>query len=88
MKDHELIQANRINKEIRELELFISCSEKVWTGKIIKRTSSFIFKSNDYGAIDSVEFNMNTEIKNKVLDVLREHLKVLKNQLENIWFTI
>lgn len=84
MKDEELIEANKIKKEIDELETFISKAENVWTGKIIKRTASFVFKSNAYGVIDSAEFNMNTEIKNKVLEVLREHLKGLKKRLESI----
>ena len=84
MTDKDLIKANRLKEEIRELESFIWSAEKVWTGKIIKRDTKYIFKSSSYGAIDSEEFNMNTKIKNKVLEVLREHLKDLKQQLENI----
>ncbi len=37
-----------------------------------------------YGVIESAEFNMNTEIKNKVLDVLKEHMENLKERLESI----
>jgi len=84
MTDKDLIKANRLKEEIRELESFIWSAEKVWTGKIIKRDTKYIFKSSSYGAIDSKEFNMNTKIKNKVLEVLREYLKDLKQQLENI----
>ena len=84
MTSKELIEANNINKEIKELDLFIWTAERVWTGKIIKKDTKYIFKSSAYGGIDSAEFNMNTEIKNKVLDVLRNHLKDLKIRLENI----
>lgn len=83
----ELILANEIKKEIDELEMFISSAEKVWTGKIIKRDTKYIFKSLSYGIIDSAEFNMNTTIKNKVLDVLREYLKDLYKRLEDICYT-
>lgn len=84
MTNEQLIEANKIKKEIDELETFIFKAESVWTGKIIKRDTKYIFKSNAYGVIESSEFNMNTDIKNKVLDVLREYLKELKKQLENI----
>ena len=84
MTDKDLIQANGIKKEIRELDIFISDAEIVWTGKIIKRDTKYIFKANAYGAFESTEYNMNTEIKNKVLNVLRDHLQDLKNQLKNI----
>ena len=84
MTSKELIEANNIDKEIKELDLFIWTAERVWTGKIIKKDTKYIFKTNSHGVIDSAEFNMNTEIKDKVLDVLRNHLKDLKIRLENI----
>ena len=84
MTEKELREANNIKEEINELESFILGAEKVWTGKIIKRDTTYIFKSNAYGAINSKEFKMNTEIKNKVLDVLREYLKNLKEKLEDM----
>lgn len=84
MTEKELIKANEVKKEIDKLESFISSAEKVWQGKIISKTTKFIFKSIAYGIIESAEFNLSTEMKDKVLDVLREHLKELKKQLEEI----
>lgn len=84
MTNEGLIQANSIKEEIRELDLFIYSAEKVWEGKLTKRTSKYIFKSVAYGVFDEVEYNMNTEMKGKVLNVLRDHLKDLKSQLSNM----
>jgi len=57
-------------------------SEKVYKGKIIKRDIKYIFGFSICGTIK--EYSMNTNIKNKVLDVLREHLNNLYKQLEDI----
>lgn len=84
MTNEDLIKANKIKKEIHELDLFIYSAEHVWTGKIIKRDTKYIFKANSYGAMDSAEYHMNTGMKDKVLNVLREHLQELKNQLKNL----
>ena len=83
MTDKELTQANKIKKEIRELDLFIYSAEHVWTGKIIKKDTMYIFKANAYGALSSAEYNMGTEMKDKVLNVLRERLQELKGQLDS-----
>ena len=84
MNSDDLNLANRINEEIKELDLFIHSAESVWTGKIIKKDSIYIFKTNPYGAFNSTEFEMNTTIKNRVLSVLREYLKELREQLVSI----
>ncbi|MBU3126752.1 hypothetical protein [Clostridium tagluense] len=84
MTSKELIKANIINKAIRELDLFISTAEKVWEGKIVKKSSKYILKSIAYGVYDEAEYHMNTELKDKVLNVLREHLKELNDQLNNL----
>lgn len=84
MTKEELTKANEIQKEIKELDFFIWKAEHAWTGKIIKRKANFIFKTDAYGASQSAEYNMNTEMKNKVLDVLKQHLVDLKKELESI----
>lgn len=84
MTPEELKEANLLADEIKELEQFISRAEKVWTGKIIKRISKFIFRTNGYGALSSEEYQMDTEMKNRVLDVLRDRLTELKKQLHNL----
>ena len=57
MTNEDLIKANEIKKEIKELDFFIWNAETVWTGKIIKRDTKYIFKANAYGALSSAEFN-------------------------------
>lgn len=84
MTSEDLIKANEIKKEIKELDLFIWTAEKVWTGKIIKKSCKYIFKSSSYGMLGEAEYHMNTEMKNKVLNVLRDHLKDLNNQLKSL----
>jgi len=82
MNNKNLIEANKIDKEIKELESFIHRAESVWKGKLIKQNTGYIFKSVAYGLYSEAEYSMNTGIKNKVLEVLRGHLQDLKNQLE------
>lgn len=84
MNDKKLKELNELKQEIEELNNFILVAEKVWTGKIIKQEVKYIFKSADYGIYNSIEFNMNTEIKNKVLDVLIEYLNELKTKFKSM----
>jgi hypothetical protein len=84
MTNEQLEQGNKIKKEIESLESFIRKAETTWTGKIIKKTSTYIFRSNPYGAMDSAELELDTEMKIKVLDLLRERVIVLKKRLEEV----
>ncbi len=84
MTDEELAKANEIKKEINELEEFLRVAEKVWTGKIIKKTSTITLLSNAYGVYSEAEYHLKTDIKNKVLDVLKEHLDSLKQKLSDM----
>ncbi|CEP79270.1 Uncharacterised protein [[Clostridium] sordellii] len=84
MKYENLIKGNEIKKEIDRLEKFISVAEKVWTGKIIKEKTRYIFKSSAYGYFKESSFYLDTKLKNKVLDVLRTELKELKLELEKL----
>lgn len=43
-----------------------------------------MFISNGYGCIKEKEFHMNTTIKNRVLDVLREYKDELEEEFNNI----
>lgn len=82
IKKEDVSKASEIKKEIDELEYFIEMAEKVYKGKIIKRDTKYIFSFSLNRTTE--EYNMNTNIKNKVLDVLREHLNDLYKQLEDI----
>ncbi|QJI52428.1 hypothetical protein [Psychrobacillus phage Perkons] len=82
MTETELEKAIKLKQEIKELDDFLFVAERVWTGKIIKKTSSYILQSVPYGAFKEAEYLMNTKMKNKVLDVLRSELSELKDQLQ------
>lgn len=82
MDNLSLQRAKKLEQEIKELESFINTASMVWTGKIVKKECKYIFKSNPYGYFESKEYEMDTDIKNKVLDVLRDHLKELEHELE------
>jgi hypothetical protein len=84
MTDKELEKANYLKKKIKELDSFIWHAEKVWTGKIVKQTEKYIFRANGYGCFDDSEYSLSTEMKDRLLDVLREHLKEMKTELDNI----
>ena len=80
----KLKRANELDEEIKSLESFLRIAEKVWTGKIIKRTSTFIIKSRPYGVYNEAEYELDTETKNKMLDVLSEKVADMNNQLKKI----
>lgn len=80
----QLAKANELHKEIKELDSFINTASKVWTGKLESKGGIFKFISNSYGFIASEEFEMNTEIKNRVLDVLREYKSELEEEFKDI----
>ena len=84
MTDEALSQANNIKEEIKELELFIYSAERVWKGKIIKQTSKYIIRTAPYGCFNETEYCMNTRMKDKVVEMLREYLVELKYKLKNM----
>lgn len=84
MTDEQLEKANYLKKDIRKLESFIWHAERIWTGKIIKRDTKYIFKANGYGCFEDKEYDLSTTMKDKLLDVLRNHLKEMQEELENM----
>jgi len=84
MTDEQLARANKVKSEIKRIEDFLFYADRVWTGKIIKETSRYIFKSNGYGALSSAEYELDTETKNELLVVLRNKLTRLKDDLSSI----
>ncbi|MNM39319.1 hypothetical protein D3C81_500920 [compost metagenome] len=84
MSKDKLKKANEIDKEIKRLEDFLFNAERVWTGKLVKRTSKYIIKSNPDWMYKEAEYELDTETKNKMLDVLRDKLSNLQKQLTEI----
>jgi hypothetical protein len=84
MEKEKLKRANELSKEIAELDSFIRKAESVWTGKLIKRETKYIFKSSAYGAINSAELELNTTLKNKILLEVQIYRKELADELERL----
>lgn len=84
MTNEQLERANHLKKDIKELENFIWHAERIWTGKIIKRDTKYIFKANGYGCFEDTEYELSTSMKNRMLDILRDHLKEMQEELANI----
>ena len=84
MDFNKLEKANELRKEIKELDSFIFTASRVWTGKLTIKDKVMKFISNSYGAFQSKEFNMNTDIKNRVLKVLEEYKSELEEEFKDI----
>lgn len=91
MTREELKRANDINKEIEKLENFIYKASMVWTGKVIatnyietKRVGRFIFRSRSYGTVEEAQYDLDNEMKNKVLQVLKDRVTELYKELGEI----
>ena len=84
MTNEQLKRANKLKSEIRQLENFIDTASSVWGGKLIHQTQKFLFKSMPYGVLESKEYFMGREMKNKVLGVLKQHLEEIKEELANM----
>lgn len=67
-----LAKANALQKEIRQLDLFIGTASRIWTGKLI------------IGCYGSEKYEMDTETKNKMQSVLRYHLEELRQSFNNL----
>lgn len=84
MTNENLERANYLKKKIKELDDFIWYAERVWKGKLVQHTQKYILKTVPCGMFEESEYVLNTDIKDKILDVLRENLKEMKIELENI----
>ena len=73
-------ELNDLEKRIKELDNFTYKAGKVWRAKInLKKLSSVA-----YGIFESVSYDMDTEIKNRVLDVLIEYQKELEKEFNEL----
>lgn len=84
MDTNTLKRANDLKKEIGELDNFIFYASKVWGGQLTIKEKIMSFISNSYGSFKSKEFKMNTDIKNRVLDVLIKYKDELEEEFKNI----
>jgi len=84
MRVNDLEKANKLREEIKKIDYFIWMASRVWTGKLIKKTQKYIFKSISYGTVESAELELNTELKNKLIDVIQEYKDELDKKFRSI----
>lgn len=84
MTSGELERANKIQEQIKEIDNFIFYAERAWSGKLSIRKKKFVFRANASGVLNAEEIELDTKLKNKVLEVLRDELKLLKEELINL----
>lgn len=84
LTNEELARANKLKKEIYDLDIFIALASMAWEGKIVRREQKYLFKTIPYGVVDESAFKLDGDIKNKVLDVLRDYLSEIKEELGRI----
>ena len=82
MTEEILKRGNEIQKDIKKLDYFISVAEMLWTGKLSIRKPKMFFASVSYGAIRGEEIELDTELKNEVLQVLKNKRDRLVKELE------
>ena len=79
-----LNRANKLAEEINEIDIFISYASKVWTGKLTIKDKIMRFISDSYGAYETKELKLNTELKNRLLHVLDEYREELEKEFERM----
>ena len=84
MKQEDLYKATEIVREIKNLNDFIRVASSVWTGKLTIRKRILYFISSAYGIYNEEELEMNTRLKNKVLNLVKEYKMELENEFETI----
>ena len=80
----KLKRANDLDEQIRKLDYFIFYANRAWTGKLTIKDKIVKFITDSYGATQSKEFNMNTEIKDRVLKVLQDYKNELEEEFKGI----
>lgn len=81
MERSDLKKINELDNEIKELDDFLFVAKKVWKGRVTLQKVI----SKAYGFFGPTEFNMNTEIKNRVLKVLEDYKQELEIKIENTY---
>lgn len=89
MTEAQLKEANKIQKELNKLKSFIYNAETLWTGKLslknkIKKHIIMMFCTNSYGAIEGMEYELDSTMKDRILRVLYERKKELEDKMNAI----
>ncbi len=73
-----------IQSKIEHLDVFIFNAERLWTAKLQLRKPKMIFASNSYGEIKGKELELDNELKNEVLKVIKNKRDSLINELREL----
>lgn len=66
-------QKEGVARRVKEVDDFLWVARKVWTGRLV---------SSSYGLYSEKSICMETDLKNKVLDVVEDYSEELKERLE------
>ncbi len=84
MTKEQLDKGIVIQSKIEHLNCFIHNAETLWTAKVKIRKPKMIFKTNSYGAISGMELELDNELKNEVLKVIKDKRDSLVNELKEL----
>lgn len=82
-----LKKANAIQEKIYDIDSFLRTAEKVWECKLVSLKEvrpKFFIRSCGYASHDQKNLEIDAELKNKVLNVLREEVLDLEKKLEDL----
>lgn len=66
-------QKEGVTRRVKEVDDFLLVARRVWTGRLV---------SNSYGLYGEKSICMETDLKNRVLDVVENYSKELKERLK------
>lgn len=80
----KLNRMNWLNKRINELEWFIISARRVWHGKLTIEKQRYFFKRIPYGAMNETVFEMDTQLKEELLEVLENRLDTWREEFSEL----
>lgn len=86
MDDQTLDKANWLKASIRELDQFIDSIERIGncSSFFFKREPRFFVKRQSLPWMGEIEYELDKETEQQMLEVLRERLAELKTELESL----
>ena len=83
MTSEELYKANALSKEIRDLTWFVKTCRSCWRVLRIKPKIKSLKLKTVYGPLND-EIEVSTELSEKILNVIEQHIYEKEKELEEI----
>ena len=83
MTSEELYKANALSKEIHDLTWFVKTCRSCWRVLRIKAKIKSLKLKTVYGALND-EIEVNTELSEKILNVIEQHIYEKEKEFEEI----